>query len=144
VTGREGPRAASGHAEVNTPGLFGYVLGVAASIPLYGALVAVAGGGGPLQALFAALVVTAYGWPLTLPVGIAGALVVHAVCHRVHAQRVHVAVAFGCGVAGGALVTRSVGAAVLVGVAAAMGRTLVVPLVDRRRAGTDHDFPATR
>lgn len=128
---------------INTPGLLGYVVGVAASIPLYGALVAVVAGGGPLQALFAALVVTAYGWPLTLPVGIGGALVVHALCHRFRAQGVHVAVAFGAGAAGGALVLRSTGAAVLVGVAAAMGRTLVIPLVDRRRAAVGHDFPAT-
>ena len=141
--------------EPNTPGLAGYVLGVAVSqvacalLVLFWLNVGLGPAGWVAAALYlpiALLEVSTYG----LPVALGGVILVHATCFLVPWQSVHVVVA---GAAGFALARgwtdltdlASLGPpahtiSVLVGVAAATGRAAVIPLVVRRRAAVERDF----
>ena len=133
---------------VNTPGWLGYAAAIGISVVSYGALLGL-WGGGLGGALAAAVFVPVFGWPYAVPIGVVGAAVVHLTCRGVPEQWVHVAAAAGCGVVGGALFwgwfghTAAFGmGSLMVGVAAGLGRTAVVPLVERRRAAVERDFPA--
>jgi hypothetical protein len=134
----------------HTPGVLGHVVWIALSTLLYGPLLVVGTGGDVVEAVVATFFVVAFGWIYAVPVGVLGALAVDLTCRSVPRQGVHVVAAAVAGVVAGALFWGTIGEstpfgppALLVGVAAALGRAAVVPLVDRRRAFADDDFPAT-
>ena len=140
---------------LSTPGLAGYVLGVAVSQLVCALLMLfwLNAGLGPAGWVAAALhlpialiEVSTYG----LPVAVVGVALVHATCHRIRWQSVHVLVAGTAGLALAWAWTDLTGLAslgppahtisVIIGVSAAAGRAAVIPLVVRRRGAVEHDF----
>ncbi len=150
-------------ATINTPGFGGYLLAIlisavafdlelvvvaALSGDLWGDPAAVGGTVGPFTGLglWAAVVLLPFVILVALPVGAAGALMVHLCCHRVSRQSVHVLAAFcsAYGVAAGLWLTggwmaltpielvQAFGSLLPVALAAATGRLLVIPLVRAR------------
>lgn len=136
----------------NTPGFFGYVAAMTASFLVFGGLIgcvavtATLAAGDPLAAVWVAMIypvmAAVYAMALGFPVALAGVLVVQVCCWGQANQWVHIAVA---GLAGALLTTAYLPIVafpggeinaflpVMVALAAAAGRAVVVPLVLSRR-----------
>lgn len=140
----------------HTPGVGGYAIAVLVSIWVTVVLLALsdASNHDPVGIAMALMVGVVYVTIFAVPTAPVGVLVVHLCCRRIEQQWVHVLAAGLCGVltglAFGAVVSgvdglfETLDLTVMLGVATAVGRAAVIPLVPSRRKPVDDDFPAER
>lgn len=133
----------------HTPGILGYLLALIVSWLVFAVFVVVPGAaatGDPLNALGALIVyvpiVMIAGAIYGLPIAVAGVIVVHLLCFQARDQWIHVLAAGLIGIALAAVQFHwflngppgwSTVMALVVGLAAAVGRLAVLPLVTSRR-----------
>lgn len=140
----------------NTPGVGGYAIAVLVSIWVTVLLLALADASNrdPVGIAMALIVGSVYVTIFALPTAPLGVLVVHLCCRRIEQQWLHVLAAGLCGVltglAFGAVVSgvdglfETLDLTVMLGVATAVGRAAVIPLLPSRPEPVDDDFPAER